>query len=76
MSLDRVPNSSPALFRGSRLRDSCSTALLLHIYCIYDSDMTHGGHRSHIGIIGVQRQCHQSYLGYINLIFCYEGQCN
>jgi hypothetical protein len=42
--------------------------LLLHIYCIYDSDMTHRGPRSLAGLVGVECQC---YLGYRYLVFCY-----
>jgi hypothetical protein len=41
--------------------------LLLYIYCIYDSDMRHGGLRSLAGLVGVQCQC---YLGYNYLVFC------
>jgi len=32
--------------------------LLLHIYCIYDSDMTHGGLRYFTGFGGVESQCY------------------
>jgi hypothetical protein len=47
--------------RTSRMVDSGSVVLLLHIYCIYDSDMTHGGSRYSEDFIGVESQC---YLGY------------
>jgi hypothetical protein len=48
-------------------RPEFSAVLLLHIYCIYDSDMTHGGLRYSKGFIGVKSQC---YFGHNYHFFC------
>jgi hypothetical protein len=52
--------------------DLDSAALLLHIYCIYDSDMTHGGLRYPSGFGGVKSQCYLGY-SYLSFFFCNEG---